>query len=65
MGGIKDLTKLDARMLVDAAQGGANQHIRLTMQPTRPILADFLRVLEILENPAAAKLKERLRTVGY
>ena len=43
-------------MLVDAAQGGVNQHIRLTMQPARPSLADCLRVLELLENPAAAKI---------
>ena len=53
---IKDLTKPDVRMLVDATQGGVNQQIRLTMQPTRPSLADCLRVLELLEKPAGAKI---------
>ena len=43
-------------MLVGATQGGANQHIRLTMQPARPSLAGCLRVLDLLENPAAAKI---------
>ena len=43
-------------MLADAAHGGVNQHIRLTTQPTRPSLADCLRVLDLLENPAAAKI---------
>ena len=53
---IKDLAKPDVRMLVDATQGGVNQKIRLTMQPTRPSLADCLRVLDLLENPAGAKI---------
>ena len=43
-------------MLVGAAQGGVSQHIRLTMQPTRTSLVDCLRVLDLLENPAAAKI---------
>ena len=43
-------------MLVGATQGGANQQIRLTMQPTRPSLADCLRVLDLLENPTGAKI---------
>ena len=33
-----------------------NQHIRLTMKPVRPSLADCLRVVDLLENPAAAKI---------
>ena len=39
---IKDLTKPDVRMLVDATQWGASQHIRLAMQPTGPSLVDCL-----------------------
>ena len=53
---IKDIAKPDVRMLVGAAQGGVGQHIRLTMQPTRPSLVDCLRVLDILKTPAAAKI---------
>ena len=39
-----------------SAQAGANDHIRLPMQPARPSVADCLRVLELIENPAAAKI---------
>ena len=53
---IKDLAQSDVRTSVDAAQGGVNQKIHLTMQPTRPSLAGCLRVLGILGNPAAAKM---------
>ena len=42
MGEIKDLTKPGVRMLVDATQWGASQHIRLAMQPTGPSLVDCL-----------------------
>ena len=52
---IKYLAKPDVRMLVDATQGGANQHIRLTMQPARPSLSDSLRITDRLEKPAAEK----------
>ena len=62
---IKDLAKPDVRMLVGATQCGANQHINLPKQPIRPSLSDCLRALDILENPAASKSTERLRTVGY
>ena len=50
MGGgkIKDLAKPDVRTLVDATQGGANQHILLTMYPARPSLADALRITDCL-----------------
>ena len=53
---IKDLTKPDVRMLVGATQGGVSQHIRLTMQPTRPSLVDCLRILDLLKNPAGEKI---------
>ena len=46
-------------MLVTATQGGVDQKIRLTTQPTRPSLSDFLRVLDLLENPAGAKIDEK------
>ena len=52
---IQDLATPDVRTLVDATQGGANQHIRLTMQPTRPSHTAALRILDVLDNPAAAK----------
>ena len=57
MGGgkIKDLAKPDVRTLVDATQGGANQHILLTMQPARPSLSDAIRIADCLGKPAAAK----------
>ena len=64
-GEIEDLTKPDVRMLADATQGGSNQHILLTMQPARPSLADCLRALDLLGNPAAAKATERRRTVAF
>ena len=51
----QDLAKPDVGTLADATQGGANQKIRLTTQPTRPSLADALRVLDILNNPTAEK----------
>ena len=54
-GGIKDLTIPDVRTAVDATQGGANRHIQLTMQPTRPSLSDAIRILGRLNFPAAAK----------
>ena len=41
--------------MADATHGGADQKIRLTMQPTRPSLTDALRIAEVLEKPAAAK----------
>ena len=41
--------------MVDATQWGANQKIRLTMQPTRPSLSDTQRVLDIPNDPAAEK----------
>ena len=37
---IKDLARSDVGTLVGATQGGANQEILLTMQPTRPSLSD-------------------------
>ena len=52
---IKDFAKPDVGTLVDATQWGDSQKIRLTMQPTRPSLAGALRVLGILEIPAAEK----------
>ena len=53
--GIKDIDKPDVRTLAESTQGGTNQKIHLAMRPTRPGLADVLRVLDIPENPAAAK----------
>ena len=52
---IKDLERPDVRTLADAAQGGANRHIHLTMQPTRPSLEDAMRILGLLKDPAAEK----------
>ena len=48
--GIKDLAKPDVRTLADANQGGANQHIRLTMQPARTSLAVSLIITDRLKN---------------
>ena len=45
----------DGSTLVDAARGWANQHIHLTMQPTRPSLADAMRITDGLRYPAGAK----------
>ena len=36
-------------------KGGANRHSRLTMQTTRPSLADAIRILDRLSDPAASK----------
>ena len=52
---IKDLARPDVRTLADATQGGVNRHIRLTIQPTRPGLADALRIFDILKCPTGAK----------
>ena len=41
--------------MVDATQGGVDREIRLTMQPTRPTLADAIRIMEVLKKPAAEK----------
>ena len=41
--------------MADASQGGVNQKILLTMQLTRPSLADALRFLDIPNDPAASK----------
>ena len=41
--------------MADATQGGANQKILLAMQPTRPSLAGALSVLDIPNDPTAAK----------
>ena len=65
LGGIKDLAKSDVGTSVDAAQGGADQKIRLTMRPTRPSLAGALRILDVLEKPAAENGTERLPAVAY
>ena len=54
-GGIVDLAKPDVGTLVDATQGGANQHIRLTMQTTRPSLSDAARIMDRRNDPAAEK----------
>ena len=45
----------DVRTLADAAQGGANRHIRLDAKPTRPSLADAVRIIGGLKNPVGAK----------
>ena len=52
---IKDLTRPDVRTLCDAAHGGANRHIHLTMQPERPSLAEAVRIIGGLKIPAGAK----------
>ena len=52
---IKDLNRPDVRTVADATQGVANQHNRLAMHPARPSLADAMRIIEGLKNPAAAK----------
>ena len=49
--GVGYLEKPDVSNLVGSTQGGANQHIHLTMQPTRTSLADAVRTLEDLKNP--------------
>ena len=54
-GGFKDLKKPDVSTLVDATQGGVHQHIRLTMQPTRPSHADAARIMDCLNEPASEK----------
>ena len=44
-------------MLADATQGAStNIYIHLTMQPTRPRLADCLRVLDLLDKQAGARI---------
>ena len=52
---MEDLTKPDVGTLVDETQGGVDRHIRLTMQPARPSLADALRIEDRPRKPAAAK----------
>ena len=66
--GIEDLARPDVGTLVDAAQGGGNQHIRLTMQPVRPGIADARRILDVLENPIGSKFdggKDRRRVIFH
>ena len=46
---IADLTKPDVRTVADATQSGFGHHIHLAMQPTRPSLADAMRILDGLK----------------
>ena len=52
---IKDLANWASELWPVQPNGGANQKICLTMQPTRPSLSAPLRVLDILNNQAEAK----------
>ena len=52
---IRDLTMPDVKTLFDAAQGGVNQHMRLTMLPARPSLADAMRIIDVPKYPVGAK----------
>ena len=45
----------DVRTLVGATQGGADRRIRLTIQPDRTSLAEAMRILDRLKDPAAEK----------
>ena len=46
---MEDLAKPEVRMPADATQGGANEHLLLTVQPKRTSLSDCLRVPDLLE----------------
>ena len=53
---LKDLIdKSKIRVLVDGTQGGVNQGVKLTMIPTRPCLADVLRILDFVHDPVSVK----------
>ena len=53
--GADDPTTPDVRMLADATQGGANQHIWLAMKPSRPRLSESMRILFVLGNPVGTE----------
>ena len=52
---VEDLAKPDVGTMVAATQVGADQHIRPTMHPERPSLADALGVMDRLNDQAAEK----------